>query len=340
MKIPLAFVWVVLMVLLGVSWSRPIEASYFRDVTEPLGPMEGRNVVPLWNMFYVMPIEPTKTLGQNHAKFFTSFDLVSIDESNRNPRFQMAHDMEVYRTAFNFSYGLMDQVDVHVELPFLGFGNGILDGFTGWYHKNLLFGAGSRDNADDQFAYQASFNGQNIYNFTPRRFEISDVNVDLKWQVLKETDTLPAIAVRTGLKLPTGDYSEGTGSGEFDYGFGISAAKSFNRFHVFGGFDFSIVEDPKALRAFIDGEIYHWYLGGEFALIKDYLSYIMQIEFQTTPTVETGLSQFDLPIFEINPGFKGTFFNRRLQWRASLREDIIPNSTADYTASFSLGFQI
>lgn len=326
--------------LLATAWPKTSEANYFTEKTESQGPLEGRNVIPLWNLFYVMPIQTTKTLGQNHFKFFTSFDLVSIDEKNNNPRFQMAHDMEVYRTAFNFTYGLLDNIDVHVELPFLGFGNGILDGFTGWYHENLLFGAGSRSGADDQFSYRASANGQNIYAFTPRQFEISDVNVDVKWQVVKETDVLPSVSVRAGLKLPTGDYAEATGSGEFDYGFGVSAMKSFNRFHVFGGFDFSIIEDPQALRSFIDGEIYHWYLGGEFALVKDYLSYVTQIEFQTTPTVDTGLGQFDRPIFEINPGFKGSFLNRRIQWRASLREDIIPNSTADYTASFSLGFQI
>ena len=46
-----------------------------------------------------------------------------------------------------------------------------------------------------------------------------------KFQVLTETNTLPALSIRAALKLPTGDESHLLGSGSPDYGLGLAMEK-------------------------------------------------------------------------------------------------------------------
>jgi len=66
----------------------------------------------------------------------------------------------------------------------------------------------------------------------------------------------------------------------------------------------------------------------------------MQLDGQNTPFVTTGLPQLDNHVLDLVFGFKGSHFDEHLLWSVSLREDMIPDSTTDFTVSFSLGTRI
>lgn len=336
MRIPMIRMGLVVVVLVLLLCAR-VHAGYFDAEDSGLGPIQSRSVIPIYYLFYAMPAQRAETIGRNKVEFNTHFDLSSDFERATNGPNSVGYDMELYRTSFNLRYGILENVDLHLEIPIIAFGNGFLDGFINSYHSAFGFPDNGRKNfPDDQYAYMVTYNNQVMLAYPSHGLMLSDVNLDLKWMVLKDEAWWPAVSLRAGVKFPTGKFSHGGGSGKFDYAFGFAISKSISRLHTFAGFDVVIIQDPRQLSQFIDSEIYEYFAGLEFALIRHYLSLVVQIEGHNQIFVRTGLAQLDHHVLDIVPGFKGEVIKDHLEWQVALREDLIPHSTVDFTASLGL----
>jgi len=62
---------------------------------------------------------------------------------------------------------------------------------------------------------------------------LGDVTLTTGYLLLRESDTLPSVRPLLYLKFPTADEDEGLGTGEFDIGAGVGAAKWFGRLYTF-----------------------------------------------------------------------------------------------------------
>lgn len=303
-----------------------------------LGPLEGRNQAPVLNLLYVLPVTDAYTLGKGRFESRLHLDISNIHRRKWKPDSVLLYDMEIYRVAFHMTYGLLDKTDLHIEIPALAFNGGWLDGFIRNFHDFFGLGNGTRDfTPDNEFAYSYERGGETIFDFPSRPLSLSDVNLDIKWQIFGEKSRRPAIALRAGIKFPTGNYDEATGSGEFDYGLGVSLSRTLDRFHLFAGFDREFISTPEKLRELIDEDIYHFFLGTEFGIIKRKFSFVIQIDGQNTPFVPTGQATLDDEVLEIIFGFKGAHHNEKLLWQISLRENLITDSTVGFTFTVSLG---
>lgn len=310
--------------------------SYARENVNQ-GPLSGRNQAPLLNLFYVMPITDARTLGMGRYNFRLDFDISNIYERHSDGNSILLYDMEIYRTAFHLTYGIYKDIDIHVEIPMLAFNGGRLDGSIQDYHDFFGFSNGGRENSPDGiYDYSYKVNGQTVFDFPSHGLKLSDSNVDLKWRLINESGRQPAVAARFGIKIPAGRYEEGTGSGEFDYSFGLSLSKSHEELHLFAGMDYTLIKEPPALSILINEDIVHFFLGAEYELINDSLSFICQLDGQNTPFVETGQRALDNEVLEIVIGAKGVSRENNLLWQLSLREDLIHYSTVDFTLTFSM----
>jgi hypothetical protein len=62
---------------------------------------------------------------------------------------------------------------------------------------------------------------------------LGDISLTAGYLLLTRSETLPSIRALLYLKFPTGDQDQGLGTGEFDIGAGIGAAKWFDRWYTF-----------------------------------------------------------------------------------------------------------
>jgi hypothetical protein len=69
---------------------------------------------------------------------------------------------------------------------------------------------------------------------------LGDTTMQLKYRVLKETKTRPALTIADAVKFPTADPSRGLGTGVADDSVTAAFGKTFQRFYVFGnaGYNF------------------------------------------------------------------------------------------------------
>ncbi|MCA8952023.1 MAG: DUF3187 family protein [Planctomycetes bacterium] len=129
-------------------------------------------------------------------------------------------DGEYLRFGPTLRAGLGSDLELSVGLPFAHASGGFLDAFLIDYHDVLGLPDQNRDSVENgDFRVDATRNGNTVWRLEPGGVELADVPLSLTWQ-LRELDDGPALALRGGLELPTGDDDKGYGNGELDWGVG------------------------------------------------------------------------------------------------------------------------
>ncbi len=129
-------------------------------------------------------------------------------------------DGETTRLELVWRVGLGDQLELGVELPYLWHESGGLDSMIETWHDVLGFPGGfrgKRPNNELEFLYEDASGTQ--INFTRNAKGIGDLRLLAAWRI-RRSETFN-LALRAGLKLPTGDSAELLGSGGADLSIGI-----------------------------------------------------------------------------------------------------------------------
>jgi len=124
-------------------------------------------------------------------------------------------DGETHRAKLQIRYGLTDYIEMGIDVPYLGHKRGSLDGFIERWHDFWGLPTGNRPNYPrDQLDYSYRKNGQLLAAVTEPRSGIGDVSLSLGYQLA--TNEKRQWALRTLVKLPTGDAEQLLGSGSTD----------------------------------------------------------------------------------------------------------------------------
>ncbi len=195
--------------------------------SRPFGPLPIRSQNPLYLQFLSMPLELATTAN---AESFES--TLQITYSNVFEYYPLGpdlifYDMELWRTAFTWKYGISERMDVAVEVPVVSQVGGFLDGFIEGYHDTFGFPNGGRNyEAQNQFRFFLSQGGNTLVDYDRQSLGLADASLRLKYQF---TDFASVAAYA---KLPTGEVDAGLSSGHADFGLSLFVQKNFRRWHL------------------------------------------------------------------------------------------------------------
>jgi len=148
---------------------------------------------------------------------------------------QIVLDGESYRWTLAARYGLGGQFEAGVEIPYILYGGGFLDGFIIDWHKAFGLPQGGRDNAPrNRLNYSYSKNGVRKLRMEHADSGIGDIvfSGGMKLYDVNVSTSHDSLALRTSVKLPTGDSSSLRGSGSTD--FTLALCGSMNNFTEWG----------------------------------------------------------------------------------------------------------
>lgn len=177
---------------------------------------------------YGLPAETSSALlksGQWQAGL--SQDIASIYSVNSNATEQILLDGELYRWTLAARYGLTDRVELGVELPFVLQGGGFLDSFIIDWHTFFGLPQGGRDTAPkNRLRYHYVKNDVQKLDMTHASGGIGDVSLLAAYRLYDQQTATDhdTIALRSQLKLPTGNSSNLLGSGSIDFSLLLSGA--------------------------------------------------------------------------------------------------------------------
>ncbi|MCW8925499.1 MAG: DUF3187 family protein [Xanthomonadales bacterium] len=124
-------------------------------------------------------------------------------------------DGETHRANLQVRYGLTDDIEMGIDVPYLGHKRGSLDGLIERWHDFWGLPTGNRPNYPrDQLDYSYRKNGQMLAAVTESQSGIGDVRLRLGYQLAANEKR--QWVLRTLVKLPTGDAEQLLGSGSTD----------------------------------------------------------------------------------------------------------------------------
>jgi hypothetical protein len=271
------------------------------------GPIAIRNQFPP-GLFFLYPTpEAARVLEPGRFEFETNASYSSVFNREVQGPSVLFMDFEVLRWTLKGRWGVWDRVDADVEVPFLYFSGGFLDGFINDFHKFFGLPQGDRNLvANNEFHYEVSENGKSLYHIPKAgTLAISDMVLNTRYRVHSEEEVWPGMVFKASVKFPTGSSSGGFGSGHLDYGGSLLAEKNWSRFSVYGnagvvipgplsGADSAILK-PQPFGVFV--------VAGEYRF-TDWFSLILQLDQNTKPYARSPLPLLLQPATELGGGVR------------------------------------
>jgi hypothetical protein len=293
------------------------------------GPLRVKNQFPLFLHLDAPVLESAVT--ENSFSAALSHSSVFLTRNSAN--WSVDLDMELTELDLRFKKVIPGLFEVGLEIPILSLESGFMDGFLDSYHKTFGFPDYGRDARPvNSFLYEVRRNGALVVQGKNGEIGIGDVLLTLKREILKND---PAVSIRAEIELPTGDASDGHGSGGIDTGLTLLVDKRISeRFMSYWN---AGVIFPGSLRARDEVALrtsFHAGAGVEAAIWKHF-SLLGQIMFQTSPFPKTDIGSVDRIAALLT--FGGRYASGKNSLEFSLTED--PNTAGAPDVTFNLTYK-
>ena len=306
---------------------------------EGFGPFPVRNFQPIQQLVLSMPGDRAAVLKQGVLDVRLELAETASVFSDEGPQASVTMKFETLRSGLFLRYGATERWELSVEVPVLYRYRGFMEGPIKTVERATT-GLSSDRNAlgNSGYAFNISRGGRTVASGREGAVGLGDSTVMSKYQLLQETASMPAVSIRTALKLPTGDEGQFFGSGSPDVGFGLAAEKGFGgRWVVYGNLNGVIPTGRIAgmhLQPTISGLVAVEYLWSEN------LSFTTQFDYYSTPFYGVGTRVLDKGVTESVLGFSYRL-TQHLLWQGYGIEnlDFITGSAADFTLSTLLTYR-
>jgi hypothetical protein len=189
-------------------------------------PFDTNNQSPVIQIYGLPGIGTAVLLSPGQKEFRAALDYSSnyVDDAKRGEHIVL--DGETARITVGGRYGLSGKVECGVEIPYIIHGGGFLDSFIIHYHDFFGFPQSGRDQAPrNRLRYLYTRDGEEKMKVDGASNGIGDISLTAGFQVYHDKNEYPrAVALRTSLKLPTGDSDQLHGSGSADLALWITAS--------------------------------------------------------------------------------------------------------------------
>jgi hypothetical protein len=295
---------VALAMLLGGAGMSHAAEFYFSP------PVPTRNFAPLQLIFLNPPFEPAATLPGGDLAL-----LVSTAESNVIATSQSAIDatlkFEQNTTNFGVRYGLIDDWEVGIDLPFISRYGGFMDPFIDWVED--VFGAQNPERdlfPDNTFGgFAVDRGGTVLFRGDEVNFQPGDLVFSVKHQ-FQLPRSWPRLAIRGNIKAPTGNPGEVLGSGKPDVGIGGAADYSpWSRLMLYANLNLIYPVGPITAGELTLNPIFTESFAAHLAITRRWSAMLHQATY-TSPYHGTGASLLDGTVVELGLGLAFTWSER------------------------------
>ncbi len=304
-----------------------------------VAPVRAETILPVTNQgalartFALPELGETQVLARGDHRYRIAVDWTNEYFADQNANESLVLDGETTRIAFGWRESVAPSMEIGVQLPVLVTGGGILDGAIENWHGLWGLPNGGRDQAPhNRYLYRYVRDGHTVLDVDTGTVAIGDAELSAGWQVFD------SVAVRGMLKLPSGDENELTGGNAggalwIDYdpfqgaprwsGF-VSAGSSFNA-------KSSVLPDQQQQWVALGGAGVGYRLWRSFSLLGQLYAHSQLY------------SDSDLKALRregVQLALGGRYeFARDIALAAGFQEDLVTNSSPDFSLHFDVSFR-
>ncbi|HSR11971.1 MAG TPA: DUF3187 family protein [Thermodesulfobacteriota bacterium] len=330
--------------LLRKKWLLAILASFLIG-TPPTFPAEiqpfyTQNQSPLVQIFGLPFIGNPRVLPKGKGDVRLTVDLANTYIQDSNPKESILLDGESTRITVDARYGILTGFEVGIAVPYIIQGGGFLDDFLIDYHNAFGFPQGGREQAPrNRLLYQYQKGRQSLLNVNQSGNGIGDLQLNGGYQ-LYESPSKPsrAVALRSSLKLPTGDSDGLRGSGSTDVALWLVAGDDYGfsrgRIGVFGAAGIMGMTEGNVLPDQQRNAVGFGALGIGWSPLR-WLTLKVQANAHTSFYKQSDLRELNLSSVQLTMG--GTLaFTEKISLDLGVTEDVVVNTSPDVVFHVSL----
>ena len=195
---------------------------------EGFGPFPVRNFQALDQLVLAMPGERAAVLKKGDFDIRLEAANTASIARDQEEQADVTMKFETVRAGLFLRYGLTDRLELGVEVPAYHRHRGFMEEpILGVERGTTGISPPRKALRETDYAFNVSNGGRTMFQGSKGATGLGDISFYGKYQLLKETGTLPALSVRVGVKAPTGDTNEVFGSGHPDAGIGLALDKTF-----------------------------------------------------------------------------------------------------------------
>lgn len=181
-------------------------------------PLYTRNQSPLVQVFGLPLAEEGNLTPEGDVDSRLVLDIANIFTGDSDENETLRLDGEVYRLTLALRYGVSDRLELGLDIPYVWHNGGNFDGFIDGFHQTFDMPEGGREVwKTDYLRYVSVRNGETELYLGDDVSGLGDILLTAGWQLTRHPEPHPGgIALRGGIKLPTGDAEKLTGSESTD----------------------------------------------------------------------------------------------------------------------------
>lgn len=214
------------------------------------GPMSVRNQHPAQLTVLHMTPQSTRSVpvGEAELRWDNAYTSLWLQGSRQGDVLDL--DGESWVTTLALRTGLLEGLDLGIELPFLYYSSGFVDSFIIDWHDWFGFPQHQRDEfPEDQFNVVASRGGRTAFQVEEDRFGIGDVPLTLQYALQEPSEESPfGFALRGAVELPSGNEKAGFGNGKTDWSLGALAEYRYGSAAFTGHAQYTFAGTPSRVR--------------------------------------------------------------------------------------------
>jgi hypothetical protein len=185
---------------------------------------------------YGVPADSSATVtAEKRVTIAITQDIASEYTVGQTSNERIVLDGESWRWTLAARYGVGPRVDVGIDVPYILYGGGFMDGFIEGWHATFGMPQGGRDTAlRNRLAYSYTKDGVQKLNMRQAGSGIGDIMLSssLNLYELAGSGAHDRLALRGTIKLPTGESDALRGSGSTDFSLALNG--SMNNFTEWG----------------------------------------------------------------------------------------------------------
>jgi len=221
-----------------------------------------------------------------------------------------------------------ENLELSIDLPLVWRGGGVLDGPIFSWHKTFGLSQGPRDDDDidhDQYLIEGLTRDDESFQLNRQGTHFGDLTLGAKYLVSKGNQFVPAVSLVASVQLPTG--ADTYGLNGLGLSAGLLASKSWGRWALYQGVNYSYLVDPKVESLRFERHRAAGFVSAEYAL--DYLS--AHLALSAASNLLDNVQRF--PEYQTYLDFGLTFpLSDRIELQLLLRENPAPGKgTADFS---------
>ncbi len=287
-----------------ISEPNLLSPSQDRSVNVRLGPMYLRGQSP----FQLLRLSLTPIGGENVPRGHWLLGTTAT-WTNRwaEEKDKYIIDAGVLRTAFFATYGLMDWLELHLEIPFCMRGGGYMDGMIEGFHDLFGLNQAGRDRyPKNRFRIVFWRKDGTKFELGPGGSGVGmeDMVLSTRCLITRGGEWLPQTCLTLHFKVPTGDEEDLYGSGSLDGGAAFCFGKRIRGLYGYLGIQYTRFGDDELAGIPMRKDQISVLTALEFPW-DDRLSFILQELFNTGAAED--FYEFSDPTNEISFGIKAEF---------------------------------